>query len=219
MNINSLKFEFIFALRSAGITDTRLLTVMETIPREQFISPNFKPHAYADVALPIGCGQTTTQPSVVGIMVQALDATPRCKVLEVGSGSGYQTAILSRLARRIYSLERFSELAFSTKKLIEQLNISNVTILFKDGSSGLSEQAPFDRIIVSAATDDIPKILLDQLKPNGILVAPVGKSDAVQKLIKVEKLEDRYNYIELKTVRFLPIIEGKDYNEISKNPL
>jgi protein-L-isoaspartate(D-aspartate) O-methyltransferase len=143
-------------------------------------------------------------------MIQALRPTSRSKILEIGTGSGYQTAILSQLGRRIYSVERYQKLAATAKSLIEELSIANVTILCDDGSAGLPEQAPFDRIIVSAAVDDVPRILLSQLKPNGILVAPVGRSDTIQTIVRVVKTENTYHYTDLKQVRFLPIEEGKE---------
>lgn len=209
-NFNQKKFQFIFNLRNAGVTDIKVLSVMENILRSQFIGHTFRTHAFDDIALPIACGQTTTQPSIIGIMTQALRITPRSKILEIGTGSGYQTAILSQLGRRVYTVERYQQLAMTAKLVFEELSIANVTILCNDGTKGLEEQAPFDRIIVSAAVEDIPQILLTQLKPNGVLVAPVGRSDNLQTVIKVEKTENSYHYTDLKRVRFLPIEEGKE---------
>tara|TARA_B100000700_G_C14676643_1_gene683391 strand:+ start:17 stop:676 length:660 start_codon:yes stop_codon:yes gene_type:complete len=218
MNINTKKLEFIFNLRSAGVTDTKVLNIMEHIPRSRFVGDNFKIHALDDVALPTNYGQTITQPSVVGIMTQALKVTSRCKVLEVGTGTGYQTAILSNLARRVYSLEIIKGMVLSAQERIDALKIRNATILVKDGSDGLIEQAPFDRIILTAATEDVSPILLKQLKTDGILVAPVGMSEKFQKIIKVEKTKFGYDYSDLKSVRFLPLtdIKSKDlhYNHM-----
>ena len=214
MIFDQKKCEFIFNLRSSGVTDSKVLTAMENIFRDKFLGQTFLSHAFEDIALPIDCGQTTTKPSVIGIMVQALQPTARSKILEIGTGSGYQTSILSRLGRRIYSVERHQELATTAKVRIEELSIANVTILCNDGTAGLIEQAPFDRIMVSAAVEDIPQILLNQLKPNGILVAPVGRSDTMQTIVRVEKTESSYHYTTLKKVRFLPIEEGKQtYNK------
>lgn len=215
MIFNQKKFQFIFKLRSSGVTDSKILTVMENIPRDIFIRKIFISHAFDDIALPINCGQTITQPSTTGIMAQALNVTPRCKVLEIGTGSGYQTAILAKLGRRIYSIERHQELSMIATNAIEQLAIANVTIVCADGTVGLVEQAPFDRIVISAAVDDIPPLILSQLKPNGILVAPVGHSDTVQTLVKVEKTISEYNYTELKKVRFSPLEEGKETLKIA----
>ena len=210
MIFDQKKFQFIFNLRSSGVTNKNLLTAMETISRNSFISHTFQSHAFEDIALPIDCGQTTTQPSIIGIMSQALCVTSRSKILEIGTGSGYQTAILAKLGRRVYSVERYKKLSEAAKQTIESLSIANVTILCNDGTSGLVEQAPFDRIMVSAAVDDIPQILLNQLKPQGILVAPVGKSEKLQTIVRVDKKVNSYNHTDLKRVRFLPIQEGTE---------
>ena len=210
MIFDQKKFQFIFNLRSSGVTNKNLLTAMETISRNSFISHTFQSHAFEDIALPIDCGQTTTQPSIIGIMSQALCVTSRSKILEIGTGSGYQTAILAKLGRRVYSVERYKKLSEAAKQTIESLSIANVTILCNDGTSGLVEQAPFDRIMVSAAVDDIPQILLNQLKPQGILVAPVGKSEKLQTIVRVVKTVNSYNHTDLKRVRFLPIQEGTE---------
>ena len=210
MRFDKKKFQFIFNLRSSGVTNKNLLTAMENISRDSFISQTFQSHAFEDIALPIDCGQTTTQPSIIGIMSQALCVTSRSKVLEIGTGSGYQTAILASLGRRVYSIERYKKLSQTARQTIERLSIANVTILCNDGTAGLVEQAPFDRIMVSAAVDDIPQTLLNQLKPNGILVAPVGRSEKLQTIVKVDKIDNRYHHTDLKRVRFLPIQEGTE---------
>ena len=215
MIFNQKKFQFIFNLRSSGVTNKNLLTAMENIPRDSFLSQTFQSHAFEDIAIPIDCGQTTTQPSIIGIMCQALCITRRSKVLEIGTGSGYQTAVLARLGRRVYSIERYKKLSEAARKTIESLSIANVTILCNDGTAGLVEQAPFDRIMVSAAVDDIPQILLDQLNPQGILVAPVGRGEKLQTIVRVEKRENRYYHTDLKRVRFLPIQEGTETELVS----
>jgi len=217
MAFNQKKFQFIFNLRAAGVTDSKVLTAMENVPRGHFIGQTFKPRALEDIALPIECGQTITQPSIIGIMSQALSVTSRSKILEIGTGSGYQAAILSQLGRRIYSLEIYEKLAITAKLSIETLSIANVTILCNDGSLGLIEQAPFDRIILSAAVEDIPQVLLNQLKPNGVLVAPVGRSDNIQTIVRVEKTENSYYFNDLKKVRFLPIKERKGTVRINRS--
>ena len=210
MTIDHKKFEFIFNLRTSGVTDSMILNAMEHIPRDHFVGKMFKAHAFSDTALPIDCGQTITQPSIIGIMTQALRIDRRSKILEIGTGSGYQTSILAKLGRRIYSIERFKKLAETAKRSIEELGIANVTILCEDGALGLLDQAPFDRIIVCAAVEDVPSSLLNQLKPDGILVATVGRSDTTQTLVKIKKKVGGYNYVDLKKVRFLPILEGKE---------
>ncbi|MEM7058684.1 MAG: protein-L-isoaspartate(D-aspartate) O-methyltransferase [Pseudomonadota bacterium] len=200
--------QLIFSLRRHGVTDARVLTAFEQTPREAFVEHTFEDRAYADSALPIACGQTISQPSVVGIMTQALGVTPRCKVLEVGAGSGYQAAILARLARRVYAIERHRALAQAARTRMERLNLSTVTLKTGDGTRGWPEQAPFDRIILSAAAEDAPSTLLEQLRPGGIMVLPVGQSDEVQQLIRIEKTENGLNYRELTEVRFVPLVAG-----------
>ena len=203
------KMRFMFALRSHGVTDERVLTAMEKIDRADCVQEGvFSDRSYDDMPLPIACGQTISQPSVVGIMTQALDVGPRDKVLEIGTGSGYQAAILSQLARRVYTIERHKKLVKDTKDLFERLDLHNITVLHGDGSHGLPEQAPFDRIIVTAAAEDPPGPLLAQLRVGGIMVLPVGQSDAVQSLIKVTRTDDGYEYDELLAVRFVPLLEG-----------
>ena len=156
------KMQFLFALRSKGITDQRVLSAMEKIDRGLFVRGLFAERAYEDMPLPIACGQTISQPSVVGLMTQALDISPRHKVLEIGTGSGYQAAVLSYLARRVYTIERHRTLVSDAKKLFEELDLSNIIPILSDGSRGLQEQAPFDRIIVTAAAEDPPGPLLAQ---------------------------------------------------------
>lgn len=202
------KMQFLFALRSKGVTDTRVLSAMEKIDRGLFVRGLFAERAYEDMPLPIACGQTISQPSVVGLMSQALDLSPRHKVLEVGTGSGYQAAVLSQLARRVYTVERHKTLVNEAKALFEALDYSNIIPILSDGSRGLPDQAPFDRIIVTAAAEDPPSPLLAQLKVGGKMVVPVGQSDTVQNLIRVTRTEDGYHYDDLRAVRFVPLVEG-----------
>ncbi len=202
------KMQFLFALRSKGVMDKRVLTAMEKVDRGAFITGHFAERAYEDVPLPIACGQTISQPSVVGMMTQALDVQPRDKVLEVGTGSGYQAAILSHLARRVYTIDRHARLTRPVRKMFEDMDITNVTVLTGDGSFGVPEQSPFDRIIVTAAAEDPPGPLLAQLREGGIMVVPVGQSDAVQSLIKVTRGPEGFEYEELLPVRFVPLLEG-----------
>ena len=200
--------QFVFNLRSAGVTDTHTLKAMEAIPREAFVGDTFAARSLDDTALPINCGQTISAPSVVGLMTQALEISPRSKVLEIGTGSGYQAAVLSCLARRVYTVERHKQLAATARKVLDKLGITNVIILSEDGTRGLAEQAPFDRIIVTAVAEDVPAPLLSQLKTGGILVMPVGLPDQVQTLIKVIKTEDGLDYKEMHKVRFVPLVAG-----------
>ncbi|MFP7672736.1 protein-L-isoaspartate(D-aspartate) O-methyltransferase [Marivita sp. S0852] len=203
-----LKMQFLYALRSRGVTNATVLTAMEQVDRAPFIKGYFAERAYEDMPLPIACGQTISQPSVVGLMTQALEVTPRDTVLEVGTGSGYQAAILSVLARRVYTVDRHRRLVREAREVFETLGLTNVTAFTADGSFGLPDQAPFDRILVTAAAEDPPGPLLAQLKVGGIMVLPVGQSDAVQHLIRVRRTEDGLEYDELRPVRFVPLVEG-----------
>jgi protein-L-isoaspartate(D-aspartate) O-methyltransferase len=202
------KLQFLYTLRSKGVTDKRVLSAMESIDRGPFITGLFAARAYEDMPLPIACGQTISQPSVVGLMTQALEVTPRDKVLEIGTGSGYQAAILSKLARRVYTIDRHRRLVREARDVFDAMNLTNITTLAADGSHGLPQQAPFDRIIVTAAAEDPPGPLLAQLKEGGIMVLPVGQSDTVQHLIRVRKTADGLEYDEMRAVRFVPLLEG-----------
>ena len=202
------KMRFLFALRQRGVTDPRVLEAMERIDRGEFVRGHFEDRAYDDTPLPIPCGQTISQPSVVGLMTQALEVSPRDKVLEIGTGSGYQAAILSLLVRRVYTVDRHRTLVREAEGVFRGLGLVNITAMAGDGSFGLPDQAPFDRIIVTAAAEDPPGPLLAQLKVGGVMVLPVGQSDAVQSLIKVTRLEKGFDYAELCPVRFVPLVEG-----------
>lgn len=202
------KMRFLFALRSRGVTDQRVLAAMEKIDRGAFIKGLFADRAYEDMPLPISCGQTISQPSIVGLMTQALAVQPRDTVLEVGTGSGYQAAILSQLCRRVYTVDRHRRLVREAQEVFRDLGLVNITAFAADGSFGLPDQAPFDRIIVTAAAEDPPGPLLAQLKLGGIMVLPVGQSDTVQSLIKVTRLDSGFDYEELRPVRFVPLVEG-----------
>ena len=204
------KMQFILSVRSKGVVDGNVLKAIESLNRQHFLKGVFAQRAYEDTPLPIECGQTISKPSVVGIMTQALKITNRDKILEIGTGSGYQTAILSKLARRVYSVERFKPLYDEARQIFKQLNLNNITPIWGDGSQGIVEQQPFDRIIVTAAAEDPPPILLNQLKVGGIMIIPVGQSDEIQKLIKVERTETNFKYEDLCDVRFVPLLEGRE---------
>ncbi|MCK4861022.1 MAG: protein-L-isoaspartate(D-aspartate) O-methyltransferase [Rhodobacteraceae bacterium] len=208
MNLDEQRMQFILTLRSRGISDSAVLAAMESTPRDAFLEGIFKERAYENRPLPIGRGQTISQPSVVAQMTEALELNNRCKVLEVGTGSGYQAAILSKLARRVYTVERHRPLARAARALFQELDYSNITVVTGDGSLGLPEQAPFDRILLTAAAEDPPANLLAQLKPGGIMVLPVGQTDTVQAMIKVVKTDNGLEYTELGEVRFVPLLEG-----------
>lgn len=207
-DIAERKMQFMFALRSRGVTDRRVLHAMEKVDRGLFVRGHFAARAYEDMPLPIACGQTISQPSVVGLMTQALKVSNRDKVLEVGCGSGYQAAILSQLARRVYTVDRHKRLVADATGVFRKLDLTNITAVTSDGSFGLPDQAPFDRILVTAAAEDPPGPLLAQLKIGGIMVLPVGQSDAVQSLIRVTRTEEGFEYDEMLPVRFVPLVEG-----------
>ncbi len=202
------KIRLIMKLRKAGITDTAVLGAIERVPREAFIPEMFQDQAYEDMALPIGRGQTISQPLVVAMMTQELKIEPRMKVLEIGTGSGYQAAILSRLCRRVYSIERHKPLLEVAERLLSKtLRIHNLTVKAGDGMKGWIEQAPFDRIIVTAAArSEPPQALLDQMAIGGIMIIPMGPDKASQYLYRIIRHEDGYSCERLMSVRFVPLL-------------
>lgn len=212
MTLEANKIRLVMELRRQGITDTRVLAAIERIPREAFVPATFRDQAYENTALPIGSGQTISQPAVVAFMTQTLDVGPRMKVLEIGTGSGYQCAVLAKLCRRVYSIERHKELRTGAEAKFKELRINNVTTKLGDGTKGWPEQAPFDRIIVTAAaTREAPQALLDQLGPDGIMIAPVGSSARDQHLYKFSFGADGAVVPEkLWPVRFVPLVGDDD---------
>ncbi len=196
-------------LRTSGIVDTHVLTAFEHTPRELFVEETFIEHAYDDTALPIACGQTISQPSIVAWMTSALEIGPSMRVLEIGTGSGYQAAILARLARRVYTIERHRELLMAAEERFKHLKLTNIVAKVGDGSKGWKEAAPYDRIIVTAAAAGVPATLLDQLALGGVMVVPVGGNVAEQILLRIRKSADGQITTEhLMNVRFVPLIEG-----------
>jgi len=210
VNPDSRKIRLILALRRNGITDTRVLGAMERIPRDAFVPVTFRDRAYDDVALPIGRHQTISQPSVVARMTQALDVGPRMKVLEIGTGSGYQAAVLAGLCRRLYTIERHRALLELAERQFAGLRITNVTVRLGDGLRGWPEQAPFDRIMVTAAATEVPGVLADQLAVGGVMVAPVGSADGDQALTRVTRGQDGFTCATAGEVRFVPLVPGVD---------
>lgn len=202
------KASFLYHLQAAGVTDSQVLAAMEAIPREAFVAPSHQGDAYSDRALPIACGQTISQPVVVGLMTQALTVEPNHKVLEIGTGSGYQAAVLSRLCRRLYSIERHRELHSTATRRFETLRLRNITTVLGDGWKGWPEQGPFDRIIVTAAADEIPQALVDQLAEGGVMVIPVGAQYQGQEILRVFRQPDGVFYESLFPVRFVPMVRG-----------
>ncbi len=208
MSPASLKGQMMLDLRRAGVTDVGVLEALEVTPREMFLADPFKDRAFEDVALPIGHHQTVSQPTVVGRMTQALEVTDRMKVLEIGTGSGYQSAVLARLCRRLYTIERYPQLLKEAEDRLRRLALANVTMIAGDGTRGWPEQAPFERIMVTAAAADVPEILLEQLAPGGIMIVPVGLDEDDQHLLRVRRTEDGAETKDLGPTRFVPLIDG-----------
>ena len=198
----------ILALRSQGVTDPKVLGAIEKTPREMFTPDLFKERAWEDSALPIACGQTISQPFIVGLMTQALMIEPRSRVLEIGTGSGYQTAILARIARLVYSVERYRTLLKEAEGRFQALGLTNIITRFGDGGEGWPEQAPFDRILVTAAAPDEPKRLLAQLKPGGVLVAPIGQGPVQSLRRYAGDGKGGFSVEALCDVRFVPLLDG-----------
>jgi len=202
------KQRLITDLQRGGITDERILAVMAAIPRESFVSRTFVERAYDNMALPIGFGQTISQPLVVAAMTQALDLGERMKVLEIGTGSGYQAAILARLARRVFTIERFKMLSRDAERRLLDLRVHNVVFHVGDGTKGWPPQAPYDRIIVTAAAGEVPQALIDQLAVGGIMLVPVGPDPVNQTVERIIKTEQGITREELMPVRFVPLVAG-----------
>lgn len=203
------KIKLLMELRRHTNANAHVLSAIETVPREIFVPSMFESQAYDDIALPIEAGQTISQPTVVATMTSALEVGDRMRVLEIGTGSGYQTAILSKLARRVYTIERHKELLQVAEDKFAQLGLSNVTAIAGDGTKGWPEAAPFDRIIVTAAAAKVPAELLDQLAVGGIMVIPVGDPSGNQILLRIIRDEDGYSSQHMMDVRFVPLVEGK----------
>jgi len=203
------RMEFMLSLRRRGISDQAVLRAMDEVPREHFVSPDTTDTAYADRALPIACGQTISQPYVVAYMTEQLDVRPEHRVLEVGTGSGYQAAVLSRLAREVVTIERYRTLADTARVRLETLGYGNVEVVVGDGLAGVPSRAPFDRIIVTAAAESVPDALMEQLAEGGVMVLPLGSHAASQVLVKLTKNKDRIAREDLIAVRFVPLLTGK----------
>jgi protein-L-isoaspartate(D-aspartate) O-methyltransferase len=195
-------------LRNSGIADENVLAAIASVDRERFVTQTFAERAWENTALPIAFGQTISQPLVVAAMTEALRVGPRMKVLEIGTGSGYQAAVLARLARRVYSVERFKPLSKAAERLLLDLGIYNVVVDINDGSKGWPGQAPFDRIIVTAAAEERPQALIDQLAVGGILIVPVGRDPTSQVVERIVKTESGLQRDTLMPVRFVPLVAG-----------
>jgi protein-L-isoaspartate(D-aspartate) O-methyltransferase len=199
----------IMQLRRRGIRDTGVLRAIERVPREMFVDPAFASHAYQDIALPIECGQTISQPYVVAFMTEKLELDRNHKVLEIGTGSGYQAAVLSHLCRRVYTVERWRELQKSADRRFAALGITNVTTIIGDGWLGWPPQAPFDRIIVTAAAAEAPRALVEQLKVGGRMIIPLGEDRDRQSLVQIDKSANGLTEASVLPVRFVPLMRGR----------
>lgn len=206
MNLDHRRVQLVLALRSSGVTDTAVMAAMEAIPREIFVPSALRQHAYENAALPIGYEQTLSQPGIVGIMTQALGLTDRMKVMEVGTGSGYQTAVLASLARRVYTIERHQPLLKIAESRFQKLRINNITTRCGDGTVGWQIQIPFDRILVTAAALDVPPLLADQLTVGGVMVVPIGYETEFQTILRVVRNPSGFDTEELRDVKFVPLI-------------
>ena len=211
MSIEARKIRLIMELRRQGLADTAVLAAIERIPREAFVPPTFRDQAYEDRALPIGHGQTVSQPAVVAVMTQALQVTPKMKVLEIGTGSGYQAAVLSRLCRRLYTVERIGPLLQEAETRFAELKLHNITTRLVDGQVGWPEQAPFMRIIATAVAAEVPGRLVDQLaEEGGCLVLPIGRRGRQQQLLRITRGPEGLTEEPLGEVRFVPLLDGVD---------
>jgi protein-L-isoaspartate(D-aspartate) O-methyltransferase len=204
------RMEFLLTLRRRGISDQAVLRAMDEVPRGDFVEGEFVGRAYADQALPIECGQTISQPYVVAYMTEQLALSPHHRVLEVGSGSGYQAAVLSRLAREVVSIERYRTLAEQARARLAALGFDNVEVVVGDGFAGVPEKAPYDRIIVTAAAEQVPRALLEQLADDGgVMILPLGPRDGPQHIIKLTKSQTEISRENLIAVRFVPLLPGQ----------
>ncbi len=203
------RMQFLLDLRRRGIGDPAVLRAMDEVPREYFVPPDMADAAYADRALPIACGQTISQPFVVAYMTEQLALAPQDRVLEIGTGSGYQAAVLARLAREVVSVERFAPLADAARIRLETLGLRNVEIVVGDGAAGWPPRAPYDRIVVTAAAEEVPPALVEQLADGGVLLLPLGPHGGTQRLVKLNKSKTELTRQDLIAVRFVPLLRGK----------
>jgi protein-L-isoaspartate(D-aspartate) O-methyltransferase len=202
------RLQLLQSLRSQGISDERVLEAIGNVPREVFVESLFADDAYVDQALPIPCGQTISQPYIVALMTEALKVEPHSRVLEIGTGSGYQAVVLSRLARRVYTIERYATLAEAAAQRFAELGITNITQRVGDGTLGMPEFAPFDRIMVTAAAREVPQAYLDQMAPGSILVIPIEERPGRQSLWRITRDAQGFEHEHLLPVRFVPLVEG-----------
>jgi len=203
------RMQFLLSMRQRGIMDAAVLRALDEVPREHFVEEALAERAYADQALPIDCGQTISQPYVVAYMTERLGVKPTHRVLEVGTGSGYQAAVLSRLAREVVSVERYRTLAEAARERLARLGYDNVEVFIGDGLAGVPERAPYDRIMVTAAAELVPVTLVEELTDGGVMILPLGPHAGTQRLIKVTKSEQGLQREDLIGVRFVPLLPGQ----------
>ena len=203
------RMEFLLTLRRRGIADAAVLRALDEVPREEFVAADYGDAAYADQALPIACGQTISQPYLVAYMTEQLVVGPEHHVLEVGTGSGYQAAVLSRLARDVVTVERYRTLAEAARARFEKLGYRNITVVLGDGLAGVAEHAPYDRILVTAAAESLPQPLTEELVEGGVMVLPLGPHGDAQRLVKLTKTAGAIEREELIWVRFVPLLPGR----------
>jgi len=203
------RMQFVLDLRRRGIMDAAVLGAMEEVPREKFVMPEHAKSAYADRAMPIMCGQTISQPYVVAYMTEQLSVEPHHRVLEIGTGSGYQAAVLSRLAASVTSIERYRTLADAARIRLKALGYDNVEVIVGDGLTGAPAKAPFDRIIVTAAAEEIPAAPVEQLAAGGIMVLPLGPQNGIQSLVRLSRTDRGIERCDLIGVRFVPLLPGE----------
>lgn len=211
MTVVTRMIRLILELRQHGITDAKVLSALERVPRDQFLPRAFVHQAYENVAISIGHGQTLSQPLVVARMTEALELSERLKVLEIGTGSGYHSAVIAQLCRRVYTIERHRALLQAAESRLAALRVRNVTTRLGDGMLGWPAQAPFDRIIVTAAATEAPKPILEQLSVGGVLILPIGARGRDQQLLRVRRNEDGFDSEILSTVRFVPLVPGEGH--------
>ena len=208
MNGDVRKIRLLMELRKQGVSDTKVLSAMERVPRQLFVPEAFQDQAYENIALPIGAGQTISQPQIVAEMTTALELGPRLKVLEVGTGSGYQAAVLAHLCRRLYTIERHRTLAEEAESRFAALRLGNIVVQIGDGVAGWPAQAPFDRIIVTAQAEMLPEVLLSQLREGGVMILPIVENGRGQKVVRLRRKANGVERESLMDARFVPLLDG-----------
>ena len=212
--LDTQKIRLIMQLRSEGITDMRVLAALERVPRERFVPPSLAEHAYDNSALPIGRGQTISQPFVVAYMTQMLDVRDDMTVLEIGTGTGYQAAVLAQFCRRVYTVERHRAILRDAEMRFAKLGVTNITTRYGDGTKGWPDHAPYDRIMVTAGAPVVPPALVEQLAEDGVMVLPIGPDPLAQELVRIRRTADGHELERLIGVRFVPLVAGDTDDDV-----